>query len=403
MTSEIELAASASPIRWRILTEFSWKDIERGVNVPLIPNLLPRLISLIGNTILKSVTMADTLSQTYRRAVFKAKGASLAVEQAPLTLPATNEILIKVEACGICHSDVFAQENIFGGGFPRVPGHEIIGKVVAIGEQVIGWELGDRLGSGYHGGYDGSCAQCKNGWTQMCSNADYNGITRDGGLAEYCLVRASAAVHVPAEGDAAKWAPLLCAGSTVFTALKAANITAGHTVAIQGFSGLGHLAIQYAVRMGYRVIAISRGSEKEAAARALGAHEYIDATKGDAGEQLWALGGAQLALTTALSNEAFTPLIKGLRIMGKLLIVTGVPGPITVDGTAMIMRGISVQVWPAPNALDNERTLEFSHLHGIESAIETFSLDRAQDAFGKLNPLLYAWTPCAMLSILPCR
>ncbi|KAI1743443.1 dehydrogenase [Xylaria scruposa] len=326
--------------------------------------------------------MAASLPQTYQRAAFKAQGAGLTLERAPLELPGTGEILIKMEACGICHSDKFAQQNTFGGGFPRVPGHEIIGKIVAIGDNVAAsWKIGDRIGSGYHGGYEGSCAQCKSGWTQMCDNADYNGITRDGGLAEYCLVRASGAVRVPAEGDAAKLAPLLCAGSTVFTALKSANLSAGQPVAIQGLGGLGHLAIQYAASMGYRVIAVSRGAEKEAAARALGAHEYIDATKGDVGEQLWALGGAQLALTTALSNNAFTPLIKGLRIAGKLLIVTGVPGPVTVDATAMIMRALSVQAWPAPNVLDNEKTLEFSTLRNIDCAIETFPLSRAQDAY----------------------
>ncbi|KAI0549577.1 dehydrogenase [Xylaria curta] len=306
--------------------------------------------------------MAASLPQTYQRAAFKAQGAGLTLESVLLKLPDTGEILIKTEACGICHSDKFAQQNTFGCGFPRVPGHEIIGKIVAIGDNVAAsWNMGDRIGSGYHGGYEGSCTQCKSGWTQMCDNVDYNGIIRDGGLAEYCLVRASAAVRVPAEGEAAKLAPLLCAGSMVFTALKSAALSAGQPVAIQGLGGLGHLAIQYAASMGYRVIAVSRGAEKEAAAQAL-------------------------ALTTALSNDAFTPLIKGLRIAGKLLIVTGVPGPITIDATTMIMRALSVQAWPAPNVLDNESTLEFSTIRNIDCAIETFPLSRAQDAYdGMMN------------------
>ncbi|KAI0970920.1 chaperonin 10-like protein [Xylaria arbuscula] len=190
-------------------------------------------------------------------------------------------------------------------GFPRVPEHEIIGMIVEVDERVADRKVGDRVGSGYHGGFDGSCAcaQCKIGRTQMCTAGDYNGITRDGGLAEYCLLLASAAVHVPAEGDAATQWP-----------------------AIQGLGGLGHLAIQYAAMMGYRVIVISCGTAKEAAARSLGAHDYIAATKGDVGDQLWALGGAQLALTTALSNDAFTPLVKGLRGFGKMLLVRPYPG-----------------------------------------------------------------------------
>ncbi|ORY69601.1 dehydrogenase [Pseudomassariella vexata] len=325
--------------------------------------------------------MTPPLPETYLQAAFKSQGANLTLEHVPLKQPTKGEILVKVEACGVCHSEVFAQQNTFGAGFPMVPGHEIIGKVVAVGSDVAEWKVGDRIGSGYHGGFDGTCAQCKSGWTQMCNNASYNGITRNGGFAEYVNIRAEAAVRVPDEADAAKLAPLLCAGSTVFSALKSANITTGQTVAVQGLGGLGHLAIQFARRMGYRVIAISRGPEKEKAARELGAHEYIDATKGDAGEALWALGGAQLALTTALSNDAFTPLIKGLGITGKLLIITGVPGDITVDATAMIMRGISVQAWPVANALDNEKTIAFAHLHQVDCAIETFPLSRAQDAF----------------------
>ncbi|KAI1312711.1 alcohol dehydrogenase 1 [Xylaria venustula] len=286
--------------------------------------------------------MTQSLPRSYQRAVFKALNSNLVLEEVPLTLPGPGEILVKTEACGICHSDVFAQENTFGVSFPRVPGHEIIGKIVAVGERVLDWK-------------------CKIGQTQMCRTASYNGITRDGGLAEYCLLLASAAVHVPIEGDAAKLAHLLCAGSTVFLALKSANITPGQPVAIQGLAAM----------MCYRVIAISRGTAKEAEARSLGAHDYIDATKGDVGDQLWALGGAQLALTTAL----------GLRSCGKLLVVTGVPGPITIDGTAMIMRGISVRAWPCPSVLDNEQTMEFSQIRKIDCTVETFPLNCAQDAY----------------------
>ncbi|KAK0725994.1 alcohol dehydrogenase 1 [Lasiosphaeris hirsuta] len=329
--------------------------------------------------------MAQSLPSTYLHAVFKGLREKLTLEQTELKQPGSGEVLIKVEACGICHSDVFAQENTFGGGFPRVPGHEIVGKVVAVGPLVSQWTVGDRVGSGFHGGFDGTCTQCKTGWTQMCNNAQYNGITRDGGFGEYALLRAEAAVSVPADADAAKLAPLLCAGSTVFAGLKHSNIVPGETVAIQGLGGLGHLAVQFARKMGYRVVAISRGTEKEAAARKLGAHEYIDAKKGDVGQQLWALGGAKLALTTALDNDAFTPLISGLGVNGKLLIVTGVPGPVTIDATTMIMRGISVQAWPVATAFDNEKTISFAHLHDVDCAIETFPLKDAQKAYDTMK------------------
>lgn len=188
--------------------------------------------------------------------------------------------------------------------------------------------------------------------------------------------------------SAAKLAPVLCAGSTVFSGLKHSNITPGETVAIQGLGGLGHLAIQFARKMGYRVVVISRGSDKEAAARKLGAHEYIDASKGDFGEQLWALGGAKLALRMALDKNAFTPLIGGLGIDSKLLIITGMPGPITIDAATMNMRGISVQAWPVATAFNNGNTISFAHLHDVDCAIETFTLKQAQEAYGKIFLLL---------------
>lgn len=195
------------------------------------------------------------------------------------------------------------------------------------------------------------------------------------------MLRAEAAVHVPKGVDAAKVAPLLCAGSTVFNALRMSGVKPSETVAIQGLGGLGHLAIQYANRMGFRVIAVSRGAEKEKAARALGAHEYIDTSKGDAGAALKALGGAQAAFTTALSVDSFTPLIRGLNIMGKLVVLS-LPGEMTVSHSDMIQRGISVQAWPVGNCNDSEKAIEFAHRHGVECAIETFSLDQAQQAYG---------------------
>ncbi|KAI1381389.1 alcohol dehydrogenase GroES-like domain-containing protein [Hypoxylon crocopeplum] len=321
-----------------------------------------------------------SLPKSYRQAAFHASGEGLIIEETPLKLPGAGQILVKVEACGVCHTDLCAQYNYLGGGFPIVPGHEIIGKVAAVGEGVKGWNVGDRIGGGYHGGHDEVCDQCVKGWPQMCDHPVANGITINGGYGEYTTLYANAAVRVPQDVDAAKAAPLLCAGSTVFNALRSASVKPGETVAIQGLGGLGHLAIQYANKMGYRVIAVSRGADKEAAVRALGAHEYVDSTKGDAGASIKALGGAQAAFTTALSVDAFTPLIRGLNIMGKLVVLS-LPGDMTLSHTDMIQRGISVQAWPVGNNKDSEQAIDFAVRHGVECAIETYTLDQAQKAY----------------------
>ncbi|KAI2617415.1 alcohol dehydrogenase GroES-like domain-containing protein [Hypoxylon sp. NC1633] len=321
-----------------------------------------------------------SLPKTYRQAAFKALGDKLVVEEAPMVLPGKGQILVKVEACGVCHTDLCAQYNYLGGGFPIVPGHEIIGTVAVVGEGVSGWKAGDRIGGGYHGGHDETCDQCLQGWPQMCDHPISNGITINGGYGEYCILNSNAAVRVPQDVDAAKAAPLLCAGVTVFNALRSAGLKPGETVAIQGLGGLGHLAIQYANKMGFRVVAVSRGAEKEKAVRALGAHDYIDSSKGDAGAALKALGGAQVAFTTALAVEAFTPLIRGLNIMGKLVVLS-LPGEMTVSHSDMIQRGISVQAWPVGNNKDSEKAVEFAVRHGVECAIETYTLDQVQKAY----------------------
>ncbi|MCJ1348261.1 hypothetical protein MMC31_006492, partial [Peltigera leucophlebia] len=321
-----------------------------------------------------------SLPQTYKQAVFKEQGASLIVEDAELTPPGKGEVLVKVEACGVCFSDVFAQNNIMGGGFPIVPGHEIIGHVVAVGDGVSGWKVGDRIGGAWHGGHDGTCKACKKGFFQMCDNGVVNGETKAGGYAEYCKLRFEAAVHVPSHVDAAKYAPILCAGVTVFNAIRKANIPLGATVGIQGLGGLGHLAIQYAHKLGYRVVALSRDSKKEKFARELGADEYVDASKVDTAEALQKLGGASLIVATAPSADAITPLLKGLGILGKLLILS-VPGEISVDTAVMLRYGLSVQSWPSGHALDTEEAIEFTELKNIDCMIKKFPLAKANDAF----------------------
>ncbi|KAJ5635555.1 uncharacterized protein N7484_008868 [Penicillium longicatenatum] len=324
-----------------------------------------------------------SLPQTYKRAVFKELGHPLTVEDAPLKLPGTNELLIKVEACGVCYSDMYSQYNGIGGGFPIVPGHEIIGKVSAVGNHVSNWSVGDRVGAGWHGGHDGTCKACKKGWFQMCDNNVVNGATKEGGYAEYCIIRAESAVRIPANVDAATYAPLLCAGLTVFNSIRHMNIKAGETVAIQGLGGLGHLAIQYAKHMKYRVIAISRGNHKEGAARELGVDEFIDSSRGDAGEQLAALGGAALAITTASTEETITPLLKGLGILGKLLVLS-FPNRITLNPTDLLKYGLSVHFWPSGHHIDAEEAIQFAENNKIKSVIEKFPLSQAQQAFDSM-------------------
>jgi len=208
-------------------------------------------------------------------------------------------------------------------------------------------------------------------------------------VGEFCTLRAQAAIRIPEDMDATKCAPLLCAGATVFDAIKGANLRPGSTVAVQGLGGLGHMAVQFARKMGYRVIAISRGSEKEASVRRLGAREDIDATTVDVGDALAKLGPADLVLTTAMDTAAMTPLIKGIAIYGKLLILSfPQPGTMTVDANVLLMRGISVQGWPAINSHQVQKAVDFAHLHGIECAVEVFPLSKAQEAFGTYISLL---------------
>ncbi|KAI1158478.1 GroES-like protein [Nemania serpens] len=321
-----------------------------------------------------------SLPSTYKHAVFPGMGQALVVEETPMKEPGSGEILIKVEACGVCFSDMFAQNNVMGGGFPLCPGHEMIGRVVAVGNGVTVWKAGDRVGAGWHGGHDNSCTACSKGWFQMCDNQVINGETKAGGYAEYCILRSEATVRIPEHVDAAKYAPILCAGMTVFNSIRHMNIPVGDLVAIQGLGGLGHLAIQYAARMGYRVAAISRGAEKEEFARQLGAHEYIDTSKGDPGAALKTLGSASLVVATAPTADSITPLITGLGVLGKLLVLS-VPGELTVNTGVMLKYGVSVQSWPCGHAKDSEEAIAFADLKDIDCMVQTFPLDRAQDAF----------------------
>ncbi|KAH6853758.1 chaperonin 10-like protein [Chaetomium sp. MPI-CAGE-AT-0009] len=323
------------------------------------------------------------LPKTFKQAAFHSQGAALTIEDAELRLPGPGEVLVKVEACGVCFSDMFAQQNVMGGGFPIVPGHEIIGHVAAVGDGVTAWKVGERVGAGWHGGHDGTCFACKKGMYQMCDNQVINGETKAGGYAEYVILRSEATVRVPAHVDAAKYAPILCAGMTVFNSLRHMDVKPGETVAVQGLGGLGHLAIQAAQRMGYRVVAISRGADKEAFARQLGAHDYIDSSKEDAGEALRKLGGARLAMTTAPTAEVMGSLLKGLGPLGKLLILS-VPGDVPVSTGVMLKYALSVQSWPCGHATDSEDAIQFMDLQKVDCMVQTFPLAKANEAFNAM-------------------
>lgn len=320
------------------------------------------------------------LPKTYKAAVFEKAGQPFSIKDIELQKPGEGTILVKVLACGVCHSDAVVQGGGFGNGFPIIPGHEIIGNVAAVGPGVTKWKEGDRVGGPWHGGHDGLCKQCQRGQFQMCKNEAINGVTRDGGFAEYVNLRSEAVVKVPTDVDPIEYAPILCAGITVFNSIRKLQITPGELVAIQGLGGLGHLAVQYASKMGYRVAALSSGDKKRDFAYKLGAHEYIDTSKENAVDKLTELGGAALIVCTAPNPKAISPLTGGLEAGGKLLVLAPC-GAIEVNSVDLIVKAVSVCGFPSGHALDSEEAIEFTKLHGIRCMVEKFSLKDVQKAF----------------------
>ena len=294
------------------------------------------------------------------------------------------QVRIRVEACGICHSDAFVKYGAFPGlQLPRIPGHEIAGKVDAVGDGVTAWQVGDRVGVGWHGGHCFQCAACRKGLFINCEKAQVCGISYDGGYAEFVVVPQEAVARMPADLDAIDAAPLLCAGITTFNALRNSGARAGDTVAVQGIGGLGHLGLQYAAKMGFRTIAISRGADKEALARQLGAHEYVDTNVTSAAEGLQKLGGADLVLATAPNAEAMGSTLGGLKSRGKLLIVAAPQDPLSLSAFGLLS-GKTIAGWPSGTAMDSEETLSFSALSGVRPRVERFKLEQAEEAFAKV-------------------
>ncbi|KAL6691227.1 GroES-like protein [Trichoderma pleuroticola] len=289
----------------------------------------------------------------------------------PLQHPKANQVLVKVLACGVCFSDVMIGTGEMGDIFPRVLGHEIVGDIV------------ERVGGAWHGGHDGICRQCQRSIFQLCDNAVINGVTQDGGFAEYVLLRTEAVVRIPKELDPARTAPLLCAGVTVFNGIRKLHVEQGAVVAVQGLGGLGHLAVQYANKMGYEVVAISTGYDKAAFAKQLGAHHYINSKDSDVSEELMKLGDAAIIVQTAPDPAVYKALMKGLAVEGKLLNLA-VGAPFEVEPAVINMRAACVQGWPSGHALDSEEAIRFAMLHGVECMVETFSLADAQKAIQSL-------------------
>jgi D-arabinose 1-dehydrogenase-like Zn-dependent alcohol dehydrogenase len=312
--------------------------------------------------------------------VAKANGPFEVVER-EVPVPAARQVRVKVQACGVCHSDAMVKTGAYPGlKLPRIPGHEVAGVVDAVGPEVVAWKVGDRVGVGWHGGHCFECNACRHGMFINCEKGQVTGISFDGGFAEYMVAPQAALARLPDRLDPVDAAPLLCAGVTTFNSLRNSGARVGETVAVQGIGGLGHLAVQFAARMGFRTVAISRGADKEELARKLGAHEYIDTDKVKAGEGLRKLGGADLVLATAPNSAAMASTVDGLKPRGKLLIVAASFEPLTVSAMGLIS-GKEIAGWPSGSAIDSEETLNFSALANIRPRTEVFKLEDAEAAY----------------------
>jgi len=321
------------------------------------------------------------IPKTCKVVVCESKGAKLVIKELPVPEPKAAEILIKVHACGVCHSDSSAIAGDFGDvvSYPFIPGHETVGTVVSLGSGVTKWKVGDLVGGAWHGGHCGNCRSCQRGLFQMCDHEAINGINRIGGYAEYTTLRSEAAVRLPSNLDKSEMAPLLCAGVTVFNGIRKMDIEQGSTVAIEGLGGLGHLAVQYARKMGYRTVALSSSDAKHQFATDLGATDYVDGSKESAVGVLQKMGGADLIVVTAPNPKLITDLPWAIASRGKVLVLAAV-GDITVSTSPMIMKGVSVHGWPSGHALDCEDAIAFAQRQGVNCMIEEFPLDRVQEA-----------------------
>jgi D-arabinose 1-dehydrogenase-like Zn-dependent alcohol dehydrogenase len=296
--------------------------------------------------------------------------------------PKRGTVRVKIQACGICHSDSFVKEGIFPGiQYPRVPGHEIAGVIDALGEEAGNWKVGQRVGIGWYGGHCKICPSCRRGDFMTCSQPQVSGLSYDGGYAEYLIAPIEALALIPEDLSPIEAAPLMCAGVTTFNALRRSGAIAGETVAILGIGGLGHLGIQFALKMGFRTVAIARGKEKESLSKKLGAHHYIDSDTQKVDDELKKLGGAKIILSTVTSAKAINATIDGLSIEGKLLIVGISEEPLSVSVLGLVGARRMIQGWPCGTSVDSQDTLSFSALTGVRSMNHIFPLEKAVEAY----------------------
>ncbi len=321
-------------------------------------------------------------TNTYRAVQVSGRGKLELVER-ELKAPGPGSVRIRVEACGVCHSDSLTVEGKFGVSFPRVPGHEIAGRIDAVGSDVVQWKPGQKVGVGWNGGYCGHCRHCRRGDLFACETGQVTGISFDGGYAEYVIAPASAVALMPEELPAIDAAPLMCAGLTTFNALRNSGARPGDVVAIVGLGGLGHLAVQYAARMGFHTVAIAREKDKEALARKLGAAVYVDNTTQDPAAALQELGGANVILATATSGDAMSAVQGGLAVNGTMVVVGAVES-MQVSPLLLLMGNRSIKGWYSGTSIDSQDTLAFSARSGVRSMNEVYPLAKAAEAFERM-------------------
>ena len=325
------------------------------------------------------------MAKTMRAVVVEKPATPLKLVERPIPEPVRGQVRIAVEACGICHSDFFVKEGHFPGvQYPRIPGHEVVGRVDALGEGVTAWKQGQRVGVGWHGGHCGVCAACRSGDFVVCEKQQICGFSYDGGYAEYMVAPQEALVRVPDALESAAAAPLLCAGVTTFNSLRNSGAHAGDVVAVQAIGGLGHLGIQYARKLGFHTVAISRGADKRALAQELGAHDYIDSEQGDIAAALQKLGGARVILATAPSAGQMGKLVDGLGRNGSLVLLGASAEPVQVSSFQLITARKRIQGWPSGTPKDSEETLAFSALAGVASRNKVFPLEKAPEAYERM-------------------
>ena len=331
------------------------------------------------------MAMTAIAPATMKAAHVSHPGAEFQIVEREIPKPGAGQVRIKVQACGICHSDMFTKEGQWPGiQYPRVPGHEVVGIIDEMGNGVSEWRKGQYVGVGWHGGHDGTCRACRRGDFRNCRNLKIPGISYDGGYQQYMVTPVEALVAMPETLGAAEAAPLLCAGNTVYNALRHSGAMPGDLVAVLGIGGLGHLGIQFANKFGYKVAAIGRGSENAALAKKLGASVYIDSTSTNTAEALQKLDGAQVILATAPSSKAMSDLFEGLGPNGKLMVIGVAADPIEVTPIQLVSGSRTIQGWASGTSADEEDTVRFAELSGVRPMIETYPLEKAAEGYARM-------------------